>query len=120
MKFKFFRPFFVLGMGIMFLTSLFIDIPGIEVAIAIFTALTLFSYLPYLSRVPLTVVIILNVTALILYIIGGTVDDVIEGLLMNTAVLMIRSEEHTAELQSRGHLVWRLRLDEKKAATSVS
>ena len=89
MKVKYFRPFFVLGMGIMFLTSLFVDIPGIEVAIAIFTALTLFSYLPYLSRVPLTVVIILNVTAVILYIIGGTVDDVIEGLLMNTAVLMI-------------------------------
>src|SRR5207253_8648495 len=25
-----------------------------------------------------------------------------------------RSEEHTSELQSRGHLVWRLRLDTKK------
>lgn len=89
MKVKFFRPFFVLGMGIMFLTSLFVDIPGIEIAIAIFTALALFSYLPYLSRVPLTVVIVLNVTAIIFYIIGGTMDDVIEGLLMNTAVLMI-------------------------------
>src|SRR5690625_1828156 len=89
MKVKFFRPFFVLGMGIMFLTSLFVDIPGIEIAIAIFTALALFSYLPYLSRVPLTGVIVLNVTAIIFYIIGGTMDDVIEGLLMNTAVLMI-------------------------------
>ena len=89
MKIKFFRPFFVLGMGIMFLTSLFVEIPGIEIAIAVFTALALISYLPYLSRVPLIVVIILNVTAVIFYIIGGTIDDVIEGLLMNTAVLMI-------------------------------
>src|SRR5699024_9676855 len=89
MKIKFFRPFFVLGMGIMFLTSLFVEIPGIEIAIALFTALALISYLPYLSRVPLTVVIILNVTAVIFYIIGGTIDDVIDGLLMNTAVLMI-------------------------------
>lgn len=89
MKFKFFRPFFVLGMGLMFLSTLFVDIPGVEVAIAVFTALALISYLPYLSKVPLTVVIILNVTALIFYIIGGTIDDVIEGLLMNTAVLMI-------------------------------
>ncbi|CAM4180071.1 hypothetical protein [Lacicoccus alkaliphilus] len=89
MKFKFFRPFFVLGMGLMFLSTLFVDIPGVEVAIAVFTALALISYLPYLSKVPLTVVIVLNVTALIFYIIGGTIDDVVEGLLMNTAVLMI-------------------------------
>lgn len=89
MKIKFFRPFFVLGMGLMFLTSLFVEIPGIEIAIAVFTALALFSYLPYLSRVPLTVVIILNATAVIFYIAGGTIGDVIEGLLMNTAVLMI-------------------------------
>ena len=89
MTIKFFRPFFVLGMGVMFLTSLFVDIPGIEVVIAVFTALALISYLPYLSRVPLIVVIILNVTAVIFYIVGGTMDDVIEGLLMNTAVLMI-------------------------------
>lgn len=89
MKFKFFRPFFVLGMGLMFLSTLFVDIPGVEVAIAVFTALALISYLPYLSKVPLTVVIILNVTALIFYVLGGTIDDVIEGLLMNTAVLMI-------------------------------
>src|SRR5207253_7768098 len=32
--------------------------------------------------------------------------------------LKIRSEEHTSELQSRGHLVWRLRL-EKKNTNSV-
>ena len=89
MQIKFFRPFFVLGMGFMFLASLFVEIPGVEVAIAVFAALALISYLPYLSRVPLTVVIILNVTAVIFYIIGGTVDDVIEGLLMNTAVLII-------------------------------
>ncbi|SDK31565.1 hypothetical protein [Lacicoccus qingdaonensis] len=89
MKIKFFRPFFVLGMGFMFLASLFVEIPGMEVAIAVFTALALISYLPYLSRVPLTVVIILNVTAVIFYIIGGSLADVIEGLLMNTAVLMI-------------------------------
>ena len=89
MTIKFFRPVFVLGMGVMFLTSLFVEIPGIEIAIALFTALALISYLPYLSRVPLIVVIILNVTAVIFYSIGGTMDDVIEGLLMNTAVLMI-------------------------------
>lgn len=89
MKVKFFRPFFVLGMGVMFLTPLFVDIPGIEVAIAVFTALALLSYLPYLNKIPLIVVITLHVTAVIFYIIGGSFSDVIDGLLMNTSVLMI-------------------------------
>lgn len=89
MNIKFFRPFFVLGMGFMYLMSLFIDIPNVDVIIAIFTVLALISYLPYLGKVPLTVVIVLNVTAIIFYMIGGGFSDVIEGLLMNTEVLMI-------------------------------
>lgn len=89
MKVKFFRPFFILGMGAMFLTSLFVDIPEIEVATATFTVLILLSYLPYLNKVPLTVVIILNGTAVFFYLVDGTYNDVIEGLLMNATVLMI-------------------------------
>src|SRR5690625_5409094 len=35
-------------------------------------------------------------------------------------VLIIRSEEHTSELQSRGHLVCRLLLEKKKKPTAVA
>src|SRR5690625_5562014 len=39
-------------------------------------------------------------------VLGGTVADV-------TIFFFLRSEEHTSELQSRGHLVCRLLLDKK-------
>src|SRR5690625_6371458 len=36
------------------------------------------------------------------------------GMASNSAVVFLRSEEHTSELQSRGHLVCRLLLEKKK------
>src|SRR5437660_3609401 len=40
------------------------------------------------------------------------------GLHSSGCCLLIRSEEHTSELQSRGHLVCRLLLEKKKRKTS--
>src|SRR5690625_6530126 len=40
-----------------------------------------------------------------------------KGAAQPTANLLIRSEEHTSELQSRGHLVCRLLLEKKKKNT---
>src|SRR5439155_19389647 len=39
--------------------------------------------------------------------------------MINNPRLMIRSEEHTSELQSRGHLVCRLLLEKKKKQTAT-
>src|SRR5690625_6939496 len=46
---------------------------------------------------------------------GGAVADLLKAeRLMQTAARRERSEEHTSELQSRGHLVCRLLLEKKK------
>src|SRR5690625_5306134 len=44
----------------------------------------------------------------------SSVFYVTSGLLLIGGVIMLRSEEHTSELQSRGHLVCRLLLEKKK------
>src|SRR5690625_5401762 len=44
------------------------------------------------------------------------IDDIIQNRLVNEQ----RSEEHTSELQSRGHLVCRLLLEKKKKRTSLN
>src|SRR5690625_6204614 len=44
--------------------------------------------------------------------IKGTATDSLEA--WSTAAALARSEEHTSELQSRGHLVCRLLLEKKK------
>src|SRR5690625_431873 len=44
--------------------------------------------------------------------LSNSIDDVVVGAARNNDVL--RSEEHTSELQSRGHLVCRLLLEKKK------
>src|SRR5690625_4893251 len=41
----------------------------------------------------------------------------ISGILIGIVLINIRSEEHTSELQSRGHLVCRLLLEKKKKST---
>src|SRR5439155_22085322 len=47
---------------------------------------------------------------------GGTIepDAIAECLAKDDAFVWFRSEEHTSELQSRGHLVCRLLLEKKK------
>src|SRR5690625_5792884 len=45
---------------------------------------------------------------------GGRTDPPPRGVQPRQAVPGARSEEHTSELQSRGHLVCRLRLENKK------
>src|SRR5690625_5499894 len=48
-------------------------------------------------------------------LLGAWVAQVAEGAFNYTGgTLMLRSEEHTSELQSRGHLVCRLLLEKKK------
>src|SRR5690625_5813597 len=44
---------------------------------------------------------------------------VLSQVLRSTTVKFARSEEHTSELQSRGHLVCRLLLEKKKSTISV-
>src|SRR5207253_8826199 len=51
-----------------------------------------------------------RVTALV----GGRVMPSPEVAVIPDGVVLIRSEEHTSELQSRGHLVCRLLLEKKK------
>src|SRR5439155_21137418 len=48
------------------------------------------------------------------FLIAGTVNLVLSILLVRPLGLAGRSEEHTSELQSRGHLVCRLLLEKKK------
>src|SRR5690625_6688253 len=48
-----------------------------------------------------------------LLMIGGEVDLSI-GSMIGAAGMVLRSEEHTSELQSRGHLVCRLLREKKK------
>src|SRR5439155_25391310 len=42
------------------------------------------------------------------------IGPIVGGLLMDRYGIVTRSEEHTSELQSRGHLVCRLLLEKKK------
>src|SRR5690625_6118984 len=44
----------------------------------------------------------------------GAVDRIIERVSAQKGLDVVRSEEHTSELQSRGHLVCRLLLEKKK------
>src|SRR5690625_5571284 len=48
------------------------------------------------------------------------VEDVDEKELLEGAIQGMRSEEHTSELQSRGHLVCRLRLEKKKRTGGIA
>src|SRR5690625_6443441 len=41
-------------------------------------------------------------------------EDSLEVALTNSSLVLVRSEEHTSELQSRGHLVCRLLLEKTK------
>src|SRR5690625_5880862 len=50
----------------------------------------------------------------ILQAMGHTKDVMVVVMLMNVSNVFLRSEEHTSELQSRGHLVCRLLLEKKK------
>src|SRR5690625_705342 len=47
---------------------------------------------------------------------GNLLEDLNGNYIMRPASLRSRSEEHTSELQSRGHLVCRLLLEKKKTA----
>src|SRR5690625_6181070 len=48
-------------------------------------------------------------------VLGDVVSETFDGMLPYLMkVLAVRSEEHTSELQSRGHLVCRLLLEKKK------
>src|SRR5207253_10244523 len=44
--------------------------------------------------------------------------DSVGGAALGAALAMLRSEEHTSELQSRGHLVCRLLLEKKKTTNT--
>src|SRR5207253_5997671 len=44
--------------------------------------------------------------------------DSVGGTALGAALAMLRSEEHTSELQSRGHLVCRLLLEKKKTTNT--
>src|SRR5690625_6749006 len=49
------------------------------------------------------------------HLAGHAAADILEhGPLPAHSIVLIRSEEHTSELQSRGHLVCRLLLEKKK------
>src|SRR5207253_6977852 len=51
---------------------------------------------------------------------GGALKDIIEAPSLDVQRAHDRSEEHTSELQSRGHLVCRLLLEKKKKKTKPS
>src|SRR3712207_8939415 len=52
------------------------------------------------------------------YRVRATLRQQIERVVLNPAVAVHRSEEHTSELQSRQYLVCRLLLEKKKTSTS--
>src|SRR5439155_8086170 len=56
----------------------------------------------------------------ILLLLVATLGLAYEAILLFTSFLAPRSEEHTSELQSRGHLVCRLLLEKKKTPSMPS
>src|SRR5207253_7712282 len=68
--------------------------------------------LPSLLREPVAcMAVVINAVLLFEFL------NVVEGRLRVRPDTLIRSEEHTSELQSRGHLVCRLLLEKKKEST---
>src|SRR5439155_13065392 len=80
------------------------------IPIATLLALVIQAWLPlHFTRAAL-----LDLPLLVVIYLGLSRRNPSTGLLLGTAVGLMRSEEHTSELQSRGHLVCRLLLEKKK------
>src|SRR5690625_6196734 len=64
--------------------------------------------------VEVTSILYFNILLLLFFIVFLAWRYYVEMKFTKELVLLIRSEEHTSELQSRGHLVCRLLLEKKK------
>src|SRR5690625_6900215 len=74
-----------------------------------------FSIPSFLAMMGISIVVFLSVypvTIILIPKLSGQIGSMTYGLI--GPVTFIRSEEHTSELQSRGHLVCRLLLEKKK------